>query len=150
MIIRSYAKADADMLLNLFQQTIKTVNREHYSTEQLDIWSGQAGWINRLEHNVTLVATIQSYIVGFITMKDDGLIDLLYTHKNFQRQGIASALLKAIEARAYTLGLTALQTEASITAEPFFEAQGFRIVKKQQKKVQEIAFTNYYMTKSLI
>ncbi|MED3825983.1 hypothetical protein P4561_20265 [Priestia flexa] len=61
----------------MFQQTIKTINREHYSTEQLDIWSGQAGWINRLEQDVTFVATIQTYIVGFITIKDDGLIDLL-------------------------------------------------------------------------
>ncbi|MBN8252274.1 GNAT family N-acetyltransferase [Priestia flexa] len=134
----------------MFQQTIKTINREHYSTEQLDIWSGQAGWINRLEQDVTFVATIQTYIVGFITMKDDGLIDLLYVHKNFQRQGVATALLKAVEERAYTLGLTALQTEASITAEPFFEVRGFHIVKKQLKKVQEIAYTNYYMTKSLI
>ncbi|WP_167556130.1 GNAT family N-acetyltransferase [Priestia flexa] len=135
----------------MFQQTIKTINREHCSTEQLDIWSGQAGWINRLEQDVTFVATIQTYIVGFITMKNDGLIDLLYVHKNFQRQGVATALLKAVEERAYTLGLTALQTEASsITAEPFFEVRGFHIVKKQLKKVQEIAYTNYYMTKSLI
>ncbi|UZW65169.1 GNAT family N-acetyltransferase [Priestia flexa] len=134
----------------MFQQTIKTINREHYSTEQLDIWSGQAGWINRLEQDVTFVATIQTYIVGFITMKDDGLIDLLYVHKNFQRQGVATALLKAVEERAYTLTITALQTEASITAEPFFEVRGFHIVKKQLKKVQEIAYTNYYMTKSLI
>ncbi|TYR81758.1 GNAT family N-acetyltransferase [Priestia megaterium] len=150
MMIRPYKPADSAKLINLFQQTVTTVNRQHYWAAQIEIWANQTAWVNRLEKQFCFVAVINSYIVGFITLTNEGLIDLLYVHKNFQRQGIASSLLASAEEKAIQLNLSQLVTEASITAEPFFESHHYKIEKKQVKKINNIPFTNYLMIKTLI
>ena len=64
-------------------------------------------------------------IAGFSDLEPDGHIDMLYVHPDFQRRGVARALLKHVEEAAQTSGLRRLYTEASITARPIFETTGF-------------------------
>ena len=55
-------------------------------------------------------------------MDDTGYLDRLYVHKDYQGQGIATAICDALEQHAleqHTLVQT-FHTAASITARPFF------------------------------
>ena len=96
-----------------------------------------------LEH-ITLVAVEGGRITGFGDLDPPGYLDRLYVHRDFQRQGVASAICGALEQAA---GMNTITTHASITARPFFARRGY-IVKRKQRVVRKgISLTNYVMVK---
>ncbi|HTX06424.1 MAG TPA: GNAT family N-acetyltransferase, partial [Steroidobacteraceae bacterium] len=88
-------------------------------------------------------------IAGFSDLEADGHIDLLYVHPDFQRRGVARALLEHIESAARERSLLRLYTEASITARPVFEARGFRVIAPRTVTVGGESMINYRMEKGL-
>ena len=74
---------------------------------------------------------------------------MLYVHPDFRRQGVARALLERVELSARALDVRRLYTEASITARPVFETQGFRVTVPQLVTVRGESMTNYRMEKRL-
>lgn len=83
-------------------------------------------------------------IIGFGDMAPDGYLDRLYVHKDHQREGVATAICDALE-KTVTGTVT---THASITAKPFFEHRGYRVIQEQQVVRRGVALTNYVMEKS--
>ena len=61
-----------------------------------------------------------------------------------QGEGIASAVCDQLEKAVSADRIT---THASITAKPFFEKRGYRMVKEQQVSRKGILLTNYVMEK---
>jgi putative acetyltransferase len=151
--IRNYIGSDLDALLDLFYQTVHTVNARHYTSAQLDAWAPappeKDAWNIRLRNSITLVATQRRRIIGFASLTDDGLVDLLYVHKGFQRNGAGTALLNALIRKAQNRHMPALKTEASITAKPFFEAHGFLTGHTLHKRHRGVIFTTFSMSKQL-
>lgn len=149
MTIRTYKPDDCREMAELFYQTVHTVNAADYSPEQLDVWAtGQVdleSW-NRsfLEHH-TLVAMDDDTITGFGDMDETGYLDRLYVHKDYQHQGIASAICDRLEETAPAI----ITTHASITARPFFEKRGYVVIKEQQVERQGILLTNFVMQKKI-
>ncbi|WP_394676258.1 GNAT family N-acetyltransferase [uncultured Sphingobacterium sp.] len=76
-------------------------------------------------------------------------IDVLYVHKDFQRQGIAQKLYNALETEATKHKNTFLTADVSKTAKPFFEANGFKVIAEQIQIRTEIEIPNYNMKKDL-
>ncbi len=99
-----------------------------------------------LEHD-TLIAEIDEMIVGFADMDKSGYLDRLYVHKNFQREGIATALLNELERHARKAGVCNFETYASITAKCFFEKHGY-IAEAENKVIRNgVMLMNYKMVK---
>lgn len=82
-------------------------------------------------------------IVGFGNIDNTGYLDRLFVHTDYQGKGIATAICNQLE-QAVKGDIT---THASITAKPFFEKRGYKIVKEQQIERQGIFLTNYVMIK---
>lgn len=153
MEIRRFKDTDIDQVIDLFYDTVHRVNRMDYTPEQLAAWANPlerdkvvTDWLRSLRSNHTYVAEENSTILGFIDLTTNGLLDRLYVHKDYQRQGIASALFEVILQTANELHLSAIKTEASITAKPFFEKQGFKELEKQQIEKHGILLINYLMS----
>ena len=89
----------------------------------------------------------EGVIVGFGSVNDDGYMHTLFVHKDFQHQGVATSLYKHLEAYARERGAKRLTSEVSITAKPFFEKRGYKVVKERQVERQGIFLTNYVMIK---
>lgn len=153
MEIRSYTAADAPAILRLFRETILTVNLGDYTQEQCEVWANSFTSIEvldkRLKKSVTYIVELDGRIVGFGNVNDLIEIDLLYVHKDFQRNGIASVILKKLETYAKSIGFGELTTEVSITARKFFEAKGYRVEENQIKFVRGCEFVNFRMKKGL-
>lgn len=64
-------------------------------------------------------------------------------HKDYQSQGIATALCDALEA-AVPGNIT---THASITAKPFFEKRGYQVRREQTVFRFGVGLTNFVMEK---
>ena len=148
MIIRKYKPSDCPELIDLFYNTVHTVNSKDYTKEQLDAWAtGKADrekWNRSLLEHYSFVAVEDEVIVGFGDMDKTGYIDRLFVHKDHQGKGIATAICNKLEQMAPGN----IITHASITAKPFFEKRGYKVVNEQRVKRQGIFLTNYIMEKS--
>ena len=147
MEIREYREADIQEIVELFFNTVHGVCNRDYTQEQLDAWAGpvNADQWNRmfLEHD-TLVVAEDGKIVGFGDIDSTGYLDHLFVHKDYQGQGIATALCDRLESHFLVNTIT---THASITAKPFFEARGYGVVREQQVMRRGVVLTNYVMEK---
>jgi putative acetyltransferase len=155
--IVKYKETDTEEIINLFYETVHTVNAKDYSSQELDAWVSfhelqckVESWKESLSQNITFVARNHDGIVGFCDLTYSGHLDRLYVHKDYQRLGIASALVNAIELEARQLDLLCLDTDASITAKPFFEQRGYRVVSPQNVVRKGVSLINYKMTKKLM
>lgn len=152
MEIRPYQPSDLPAIRNLFKRTILKINALDYTPRQLAAWIGPdndrviAAWQQSLTAHTTLVAVQDDVIVGFADMAATGYLDRLYVHADFQGQGIATALTAALMAQVPNKRYT---TAASITARPFFERQGYQVVRRQQVVRAGIKLTNYFMAKTV-
>ena len=84
-----------------------------------------------------------SIIIGFGDIDDSGYLDRLYIHHDYQRQGVATLLCDNLESKVKP-GVK-VTTHASITAMPFFENRGYRVVKEQFVERKGISLKNYIM-----
>ena len=74
----------------------------------------------------------------------NGYLDRLYVHKDYQGQGIASAICDELE--RFAAGKT-FTTHASITAKLFFQHRGYHVVRKQEVIRHGVALTDFVMEK---
>ena len=152
MFLRPYRPADKRFLQQLFYDTVHTVNIRDYAPEQLEAWApdepNRETWA-KLDTQHCFIVEYQKMIVGFASLSQEGLVDFLFVHRDFQGRGIGSTLLKQLERLARKKGMTQLKTEASITARGFFEKIGFKTVVEQKKVLNGLEFSNFIMEKSL-
>lgn len=156
MEIRKFHASDISQIVSLFYETVHSINKQDYSQEQLDAWAPKdeemlklKAWKESLGLNITFIAETNGKIVGFSDMTEEGYLDRIYTHKDHQRRGIATALVNILEAEARNLGLIEMGTESSITAKSFFEHHGYRISESQIVERRGVRLVNYKMIKQL-
>ncbi|MGL4736269.1 MAG: GNAT family N-acetyltransferase [Cellulosilyticaceae bacterium] len=149
MIIRAYHPSDCKVLAELFYNTVHTVNARDYTKEQLDVWAtGQVDlekWNQSFQAHDSIVAVDEGIIIGFGDIDHTGYLDRLYVHKDYQNKGVATAICEKLEQT--TQGV--IMTHASITARPFFEKRGYKVIKEQQVVRQGVVLTNFVMEKKL-
>lgn len=148
MIIRTYKNADCDALAELFYETVHTVNANDYTPAQLSAWAKDCDSLKvrrkDLSIQKTLIAEQNSVIIGFGSIDKLGCLDLLFVHKDFQRQGVATAICNELEK-----GFAVIKTYASVTAKPFFEKRGYVAIKAQEVERLGVKLKNFAMIKTI-
>ncbi|MGO4572735.1 GNAT family N-acetyltransferase [Microvirga sp. 2TAF3] len=127
--LRPFLPADVPMLAEIFQASVEELTGEDYSEGQQEAWAAMAedeSFARLLAQGLTLIATIEGSPVGFIALKDNEQIELLYVHPAVAGQGIGSMLYDAVEKLAMARGAKRLSADASDNARPFFEKHGFQ------------------------
>jgi putative acetyltransferase len=149
MKIRAYAPELAKQITDLFHSSVHSIDSKYYSKEQKQAWSPSppdyALWMQRLEEKQPFVAMFGSEVLGFIELEQDGHIDCLFTHPEFQNQGVASQLFNYLKMRAQAQGIQKLYTEASLVALPFFEKRGFEVIEENEVHRKGVKLLNYSM-----
>lgn len=147
MIIRKYQPTDCKEITELFYNTVHTVNAKDYTKEQLDVWAAEQmdleKWNRSLLKHYSVVAVENEIIVGFGDIDNNGYLDHLFIHADYQGKSIGTIICNQLE-QAVQGDIT---TRASVTAKPFFEKRGYKVIKKQQVERQGIFLTNFVMKK---
>ncbi len=147
MLIREYRSSDCKELRELFYNTVHRVNARDYTKEQLDAWAAErvdlARWDRSLRAHFSVVAEEDGVLAGFGDIDGTGYLDRLYVHYGYQGRGIAAAVCGRLEGAVQG----DVVTHASITARPFFEKRGYRVVKEQQVERNGVFLTNFVMVK---
>ena len=153
MNIRPYHSDDCQAILSLFYETVHKINRRDYTREQIEAWTNNnnidpIAWNLSLIHHKTLVAEMDNTIVGFGELNGN-FLDRLYVHAEYQRRGIATAIMDRLERYAAEQNYTTIVTHASITAYPFFRDRNYQLLKEQQVERHGVFLKNIMMQKEL-
>lgn len=158
MEIKLYRPEDLTEMLKLFCNTVHTVNAKDYTPQQQDAWAPdsvvegetRARWDRTLSEHLSLVAWQDGQIAGFADLDvKEGYLDRMYVGKDFVRQGIATALEQRLEQAAREAGCSKMTSDVSITALPFFEKRGYRVVRRQEVERKGVILVNFKMEKAL-
>jgi putative acetyltransferase len=156
-VIREFRESDGMQIATLFYETVHTVNAQDYTEEQVNAWAPRLSgseadkrvkrFVQSLRQHISYVADKNGIVIGFADISQDGYIDYMYVHKDYQRQGVASALLRTLEAAVIPFGVQRVWANVSITARPFFEHYGYAAVQSQIVQLGGVYLSNFRMEK---
>jgi putative acetyltransferase len=153
MFIRKYIAGEEVELWNLFFHTVRNINIQDYTLEQVEVWAAAEmdpqRWRSKIAEIAPYVCVCDEVIVGYADLQESGYIDHFYVHHQWQGQGVGKRLFGKIESEANLRGITELTSNVSITARPFFESRGFHVVATQQVPLGTQLLTNFRMSKLL-
>jgi putative acetyltransferase len=126
ILIRRNVESDAIETWGIFFNTVRNINSRDYSEQQVKAWAPRsfdfALWQKKMDSINPFIAEINGVVVG----------KALMTH-------ILNCGSKKNIHRYYS--------EVSITAKPFYEHFGFKVVKAQNVEIRGQTLTNYIMEK---
>lgn len=148
-----FEAAEADRLGSIFYDAVREGAAGFYSPEQRQAWMPKAPlgpkWVSRLTSQTTLVARKGALPIGFMTLDDDGYIDLAFVSPNYQRQGVGRCLYAQIETLARKADMARLYSQASYLARGLFVQHGWKVVCAQNIERAGVSLTNFLMEKRL-
>lgn len=137
-VVREARPVDAARIAEIHEQSIRGIASAVYSTAVIEAWaSGKdpATYAISDEGNYFVVAEHDTEVAGFgelVIQADDyfhadvdGEIRAIYTHPDFTRNGIGSAIYTELEETAREHQVDSVGLWASINAVEFYESQGF-------------------------
>ena len=148
--IRRYKTTDCEKTAKLFYETVHSVNARDYIEEQLDVWASKdmdlKKWNKVFLDSLSIVAVCENIIAGFGNIDETGYLDRLYVHKDYQGKGIGEKICKTLEGFVKS---EKFSVYASITAKPFFEKQGYRVIRENTVERKGVLLKNFYMEKRI-
>lgn len=151
MTIRPFNPSDAEAVAEVHHDSVRGIGPQAYTPEQVAMWSSWSD--NRqefdacLSRGLTLVAEIEGRIVAFGQLEPVDHVVLLYCSTAYARQGIASAIYARLEVHAFAAGVTEISTNASRISRPFFEKQGYAVIKTEVAHRSGVDFERFKMLK---
>ncbi|NOH94329.1 GNAT family N-acetyltransferase [Vibrio sp. AIC-3] len=149
--IRNYQANDDKALWEIFFHTVRNVNVRDYSQQQVEAWAPSsfdfALWKKRMNGLQPFVAELDGCVVGYTDLQPNGLIDHFFCHHEYQGKGVGKALMEHVFTVGRVRGISRYFSEVSITARPFYEHLGFKVVNEQEVEMRGVKLTNYVMEK---
>ncbi|MEM7121334.1 MAG: GNAT family N-acetyltransferase [Pseudomonadota bacterium] len=133
--LRAGVPDDGTALLALHHASILSLGQGFYSAEELEDWAsgltpGGYGRAMKEEDFLVAEAVTDQALAGFTSFKDDEVVGF-YVHPDWARCGLGSLLLERAEAAIAAGGHTTIRIEASLSGLPFYEARGYRNVRRR-------------------
>ena len=151
--LRPFMLADTPALRDLFAQSIEELTADDYTEDQRLAWIARAedaeAFADRLEAMVTLIVQVDGEYLGFASLKDNAVIDMLYVHPYATGRGVGTSLVDALERLAAARGAEKITVEASDTAQPFFAARGYVPQQHNLIPIDDEWLSNTTMNKAL-
>lgn len=153
--IRPLEEKDILEMQHLFRSTVLNVNLRDYTKEEVVDWAScgddVSHWKDLLSQNYYIGAfDEQGKMAGFSSMNKEGYLHSMFVHKDMQGRGVATQLLSEVEKMGKAYGVDEITSEVSLTAKPFFEQKGYKVVKSQKCRANQLELTNFVMCKRIL
>jgi putative acetyltransferase len=147
--IRRFRDSDTAATARVFFESVHRATRAFYDAAQRQAWAPRIpdteAWRARIAPQIAFVAEQEGAVVGFMTLRQDGYLDLAFVAPDAVGQGVAKALYDAILRAASDAGIARLTTEASLVARPFFERQGWTVLHEEAVERDGVTLTRFRM-----
>ena len=151
--LRPFLPADTVALRELFAQSIEELTQDDYDEEQRVAWVLEAAdadaFAQRLGQMLTLVVQIEGEYLGFASLKDNKIIDMLFVHPYYTGEGVGTALVAALEKIAAARGAETISADASDAAGEFFGKLGYTATQRNSVPLDDQWLSNTRMVKVL-
>ncbi|MBF2063428.1 MAG: GNAT family N-acetyltransferase [Calothrix sp. C42_A2020_038] len=134
-LIRLARPEDAEQMHDVHVNAVRQLCTADYTIEQIEAWVGYLDpetrrqyILNGAEDEILFVADRNGIIVGFSCFDMNGEISAIYVHPHYTRRRVGQQLLKAVETKALGYNYKKLEVSASITAIPFYQTQGYKLI----------------------
>jgi len=152
-VIRNLQQDDGPIAAEIFFDAVRNGTNTYYSQREREAWSGPAPdpahWTRLLTALGGYVAEVGREPVGFMTLSSTAVIDFAFVKSSAAGQGIGQRLYDHIEKTARTAQHQELQAQVSLAARPFFERNGWRVIKQERVERRGIPLTRFRMCKAL-
>ena len=153
MKIRLARDEDYAAIVRMHKQTIRNVNKNDYTPEEIKAWSGRTS-VKRFRDSAhkckRWVALDGEKIIGFTDHPLDKCeIWGLYVHKDYIGQGVGNKLIKKVEQSLLKQGCKNIKVESTITAKKFYQKQGYQVKKKSFDLIENQKVTTYILAKKI-
>ncbi len=150
--LRPYLPADTMILRDLFAASVEELMQDDYNEDQRAAWVSIAEdgseFAERLADQLTLVVEVEGEHMGFASLKDNTVLDMIYVHPHYTGQGIGTALAGAIEKIAKARGAKSISVESSDTAQMFFEERGYEATRRTMLPIEDELLSTTTMVKT--
>ena len=127
--LRPFLVEDTPLLADIFRASIAELTADDYGEGAREAWASAAddeeAFAKRLADQLTLIATMNGSAVGFASLANNEIVDLLYVHPAVAGQGAGTLLVDALEKLSLARGAKRLTADVSDTAQDFFKKRGF-------------------------
>ena len=145
IVIKAIEEADLPAIKEVFARSVLLATAKEYSETERKAWLGDrdlSWWAESFLAKKTAAAWVDGRLVGFGDAKGS-YIDRLYVDPDCLRHGVGKAVLEFLEAGEPF----PLEVYASKTARPFFEHQGYEVVRENVVERAGVNLLNYFMRK---
>tara|TARA_R110000744_G_scaffold273278_6_gene386454 strand:+ start:36565 stop:37068 length:504 start_codon:yes stop_codon:yes gene_type:complete len=153
IIVRRGERSDIAALTRVFYRAVREGAGPEYSTEQRAAWAPAPpeveAWDKRLTPQAVFVAELDGAVIGFMSLRSDGYIDLAFVDPEHIGHGVAQTLYAQLELHAREQGMERLFSDASARARILFERQGWTVEAAQRPVIRGVEMHNYRMSKAL-
>jgi putative acetyltransferase len=139
---RPARKGESAAILAIHRRAIHEIACADYSEDILQAWgppipepdlpgTGAAFDAKIDRGEIVLVADLNGSIAGFgeiVPARNELLA--IYVSPDFKRRGVGTAILRELERIARERAMPHLQMDASLTAEPFYSKNGYRVIER--------------------
>lgn len=158
--IKRAVPEDLSELRQLYIDTVTNINSKDYDENQIGAWikpwfepdtttrDGRT-FADKIVEQYFIVAVIDETIAGFASLEDNGYLDFMYVHKDFQRHGAAKKLLNELENYAREKDIKELDAIVSKTALGFFEKHGWIKIREDVVEIRGATFVDNIMIKKI-
>lgn len=134
--VREMCREDGRSFIEVRNAAVRGIAVKDYPREVIENWAGPPVTEAMLERffvnpgkEIRLVAEIDGVIVGMGALViATNELRACYVSPSATRRGVGSAIIHEIERIAEENGLTFLQMDSSLTAEPFYKALGYEVL----------------------
>jgi len=138
--VREMLSQDARMFLEVHNAAVRGIAAKDYPPEVVEDWAqmpvteeGVERFLANPDGEIRLVAEIDGVIVGIgCLVVANCELRACYVAPAAARKGVGTALVREIEHIARDRGLTYLQMDSSVTAEPFYLHHGYTVRQRSE------------------
>ncbi len=131
--LRDFTPDMAAACAELMHEAVHHGAADHYSVAELFAWSPEPmteeTFLQRTDDHTTLTAWRGTHLLGFMSLRNDGLLDLGYVAPHLRGTGVADALLAELVYRAREAGMAHLTAHASRPARSFLRRHGWFLLR---------------------
>jgi GNAT superfamily N-acetyltransferase len=152
--IRRARDTDREAIWKVHTESIRALCAGWYGDAEIDVWIARLTpevYRGAILNRVMLVAEDADDVVGFGQLDVERReVEAVYVRPEGVRRGIGAAILRRLEELARTQGIGRLHLCASLNAQGFYAAHGYRPMQKEQHRLTDgVALDCIRMEKTL-
>jgi N-acetylglutamate synthase-like GNAT family acetyltransferase len=131
IIIRRATAKDSGAVYEIVLRALRETNAKDYPASVIDrlVLTLPNKVASNLDTWHAFVAITAGRVVGTGSLSGQ-TVSSVYVHPDYQRGGVATRLMDAVETAAIAQSVKTLSVQSSLTAQPFYAKRGFKIARE--------------------